>query len=323
MSKKLIISLSITFSVVAVVLILFWTLFALSSVSVSYASTTENLQISNEEIIDAGNFRKGACVLFESKKKSIEKIYSKAKENENFAYLRVQNIETVFPNKFVIHVSEREELFAVEHQEQILICDRDFRVLQILDNFVSDKSNPILLEDLKVKDDVVEVGDFLNIEQKSMKKFYSVMLQNNRDLNEQRGKFKRLKLGSYQDSITKKEYFSLQLETFAGRKFVINNPDFAFAEKLQKMFAVESSLYSQKTDEFGNILNSINEIVYVVKNEKNEYLPFDSEKDLTENKVALNYDILSRCCIKVDNLTLSDYIDRTEKDIFYSLVEVS
>lgn len=316
---------------IAVMLILFWTLFALSSVSVQFHSTTKNLTLTEEEIVEAGEFRYGACVLFEGKKFSIERINSKAKENANFAYLRVVNIETSFPNKFVIHVTEREELFAVEHDGQVLICDRDFRVLKIEDDFVSQNDNAVLLKGLEIKNATISIGDFLEIEQESMKKFYSVMLQNNRDLNEILGKFEEIVLSDYKDEITNQTYVSMQMSTFAGRKFVINNIDFAFAEKVQKMFAVESALYSQNVDDQGNILNSKGEINYVVKNDKGEYLSFESAKDQTDNdgnliydegdKVALTYAILANCYIKVDNLTLTEHIHRTEKDIFYALVE--
>lgn len=321
LSKKLIITLSVVFSVIAVFLILCWTLFALSSVSVSFESTTKNLNVTEEEIVEAGKFRYGATVLFEGKKKSIKNINEYASENENFAYIRVVNIETVFPNKFVIHVAEREELFAVEHESQFLICDRDFRVLRVTDNFVSSQDNAILLKGLKIEDEEIAVGDFLNIGQTSMKKFYSVMLQNNRDLAEQLGKFKEIELGNYRDEITKKEYISMTMLTFQNRKFVINNIDFAFANKMQKMFATESALFSQNVDEDGNIINAKGDIVYVVKTESGEYVTFDSEQHTEEQKIALTYQILQNCYIKVDNLTLSDYIDRTENDIYYSLVE--
>ena len=50
MSKKAIISLSIVLGIVAVVLILFWTLFALSTVTVDYKTATLNLNLTDEEI---------------------------------------------------------------------------------------------------------------------------------------------------------------------------------------------------------------------------------------------------------------------------------
>ena len=65
LSKKLIISLSVCLGVIAVILILFWTLFALSTVEVEYHTTTKNLSLSNEEIVEAGKFSYGACVFFD------------------------------------------------------------------------------------------------------------------------------------------------------------------------------------------------------------------------------------------------------------------
>lgn len=332
MSKKLIVTLSIVFGIVVVLLILFWTLFALSSVSVNFKSTTQNLVLSEEEIVEAGQFRYGSCVLFEGKKKSINKINAKVYEDERFAYLRVVNIETVFPNKFVIHVSEREELFAVENDGQVLICDRDFRVLRkVEDLYESTQSNAIYLQGLKFDNKNLKVGDFLNVEQNSMKKFYSIMLQNNRDLNQQLGKFKEIKLDTYEDELTKKEYTSMTLTTFQNRKFVVNNIDFALGNKIQKLFAVESSIYSQNVDSLGNITNSKGETIYVVKSKNGEYISYEIAKDLKNDndenlyhesdKMPLTYQILAKCYIKIDNLTLTDYVERTEEDIYYSFVE--
>lgn len=298
-----------------------WTLFALSSVSVSFESTTKNLNVSEEEIVQAGGFRYGATVIFEGKKKSIAKINNYVSQNENFAYLRVINIETVFPNKFVIHVAEREELFAVEHDSQFLICDRDFRVLRIEQSFASEQDNAILLKGLDIKNEEISVGDFLDIGQTSMKDFYSVMLRNNRNLAQQIGKFKQIELDTYQDSLTKIEYISMKLTTFQGREFLVNNIDFAFENKVQLMFAVESSMFNQKVDESGIIVDSNDNPMYVVKTESGEYTLFDEEKHSPEQKVPFTYELLQRCLIKVDNLTLTDYLDRTENDIYYSFME--
>ena len=304
---------------ITVILILFWTLFGLSSVSVNFSSTTMNLNVTEEEIIKAGEFRYGACVLFEGKKKSIQKINDFVKENENFAYVRVVNIETIFPNKFVIHLTEREELFAVETDGQVLICDREFRVLRILSEFVSTQNNAMLLKGLEFENEKVEVGDFLSVKQTAMLKFYSSMLSNNRSLNEQLGKFKQIELGINVDDFSGKEFHSLSLTTFQGRKFVVNNIDFAFTNKLQKMFATENSLFNQKVDENGNLLNSNNEKLFVKKNGKGEYV---SSKEGEEGSVVLSYELLSRCAILVDNLTLDENVDRTETDLYYALIDL-
>lgn len=314
MSKKWIISLSVIFGIIAIMLILFWTLFGLSSVSVSFDSTLKNLTVSQEEIVEAGEFKKHVSVLFENKKKYIEKIYNKASEIKNFAYIKISNIETVFPNKFVIHITEREELFAIKYNDQFLICDRDLRVLKILEDFTSYQDNPILINNLQILNQQIQVGDFLDVAEASIKKLYSAFLQNNRNLSQILGKFKEMNIFTYEDSVTLKEYYGCSLTTFSGQKFDIYNIDFALPQKIQLMFAVESALYSQ-VDEFGNVLSN-NQPVLITQNQFGEFVPSQQGQPLT-------VDMLKNCTIKVDNLTITEYTPRTEKDIYYALIGIN
>lgn len=307
------------FGVIAVLLILFWTLFALSKVTVSFSTTIQNLTVSKEEIIKAGEFRKGASVLFESKKKSIRKIENYVAKNKNFAYIKIENIETVFPNKFVIHISEREELFAVKHNEEFLICDRDLRVLRILDEFESTPTNAIILDGLTIKNSTVAEGDFLSVEEKNITKLYSAFVKDNRNLGEQCGKFENMELSRYNDSFTNEEYIALTLHTFSGRTFEICNIDFALANKVRLMYAVESSVFGQTIDEDGDMIDSKGEKVFFKKLETGEYVKFDAEKDQEEEKISY-LEVLKTSKIRVDNLTLSKYVKRTENDIYYALV---
>ncbi len=331
MSKKWIITLCAVGFVLATMLILFWTLFGLSSVSVQFNSSRINLIVSEKEIVDAGKFHYGASVLFEGKNRSIENINQYASQNENFAYIKVVNIETVFPNKFVVHVIEREELFAVQHTSgeltEYLICDRDFRVLKKTNSVEESEGSakPILLTGLEIEGKgEIAVGDFLNIKQSGMKKFYSSMLKNNRDLAEIKGKFKELSLGQNVDEF-EKTYVSLKLVTDSG-VFVINNIDFALTNKMQLMFSVESALFSYETDEDGNFLDKDGQKIMLTKSETGEYVPYvssENEEDNPQEKVALSYELLSKCFIKVDNLPLGEFVSRTEKDIYYSICDLS
>lgn len=321
MKKKLIISLSVIFGTIAVLLILFWTLFALSKVTVSFSTTLENLTVSEEEIVKAGQFRKGASVLFEGKKKSIKNIEDYVSKNENFAYIKIENIETVFPNKFVIHISEREELFAILFQDKYLICDRELKVLKVLDEFVSGKNNAILLEGLTIKNEEVKIGDFLKVEEESVTKLYAAFVRNNRNLNEQRSKFEKIVVKNYKDSFTQKEYVALELHSFAGRVFEIYNIDFALSNKIRLMFNVEASVYNQKLDTDGDMLDADGNKIFFKKLETSEYVKFDEEEDDEADKVSY-LTVLSNCKIRVDNLTLSEYVHRTENDIYYSLVSL-
>lgn len=301
-------------------LILFWTLFGLRSITVSFSTTLENLTVSEEEIVQAGEFNKGACVLFEGKKKSIRKIEQYVSKNANFAYISVLNIETVFPNKFVIHIAEREELFAIPFGDETLICDRELRVLRSVEDYISDQSNAMLLEGLTIKNEEVEIGDFLDVEETGIKTLYSAFVENNRNLNEQRGKFEKITLSHYQDEYTKKEYVKAELVTFSGRIFEIYNLDFALSNKIQLMYAVESSLLGYDVDGSGNLLDNEGNLIYIKKLETGEYSSFVEGVDDEGDKLTLNLEIVSNCKIRVDNLTLSDYVHRDENDIYYALV---
>lgn len=301
-------------------LILFWTLFGLRSITVSFSTTLENLTVSEEEIVQAGEFNKGACVLFEGKKKSIRKIEQYVSKNANFAYISVLNIETVFPNKFVIHIAEREELFAIPFGDETLICDRELRVLRSVEDYISDQSNAMFLEGLTIKNEEVEIGDFLDVEETGIKTLYSAFVENNKNLNEQRGKFEKITLSHYQDEYTKKEYVKAELVTFSGRIFEIYNLDFALSNKIQLMYAVESSLLGYDVDGSGNLLDNEGNLIYIKKLETGEYSSFVEGVDDEGDKLTLNLEIVSNCKIRVDNLTLSDYVHRDENDIYYALV---
>ena len=319
MSKKWIIVISVFVGFVGLCLILFWTLFGLSSIEVQYSSTTQNLTLSEEEIVQAGEFNLGSCVLFQSKKTNFKKLEKAVQTNENFAYLKVLNIETKFPNKFIIHVREREELFALENAGKFLICDREFRVLRVSDYYSSNQTNAVLLSGIEFENATVVVGDFLKIKQDSMKNLYSVFAANNRSFGEVLSKFKSMTVEDYQDEFTHKHFYKLTMKTFADREFVIKNIDFALENKIRLMFAVESSMYN------------IPENTKVIKLSSGEYVSYEAVKDQTDEDGNLIYnesdailwtsEVVNSCYVLIDNLTLSDKVKRTEKDIYYAFVE--
>ena len=87
------------------------------------------------------------------------------------------------------------------------------------------------------------------------------------------------------------------------------------------MFAVEGQLFSMKTNGLGQIVDTNDEVLYVVKLSTGQYVKFDAEQHEESEKIALTYELLSTCHIEVDNLTLTDYVNRTTNDIYYSIVE--
>lgn len=307
-------------ALIAAILISFWTLFALSTVTVDFKTTTKNLTITSEEIVDAGKFNYGASVLFDGKNKYIDNINSKIQENENFAYLEVVNIETVFPNKYVIHVAEREEVFAINLQDKYLICDDDLRILRIENEFQNDRENPILLEGLNVLNDECKIGDFLLVEQNGVKNIYNALLANNRNLTESRGFIKSLTLSKNHVEITDKEYDAFTLTTFQDRKYVINNIDFALENKFQLMFALDSSIYKQINSE-GKLVDANGNVVcdYVYDDEGNIMYGEDGQplkgKEWTYERLCNGY-------ILIDNYILNDYQETKPTDIYYNLKDL-
>lgn len=326
MSKKAIIITSVCVGVVAVVLILFWTLFALSSVTVEFHTTTKNLTLSEEEIVEAGDFSYGACVLFDGKNKYVERLNKKAGENEKFAYLEVVNIETVFPNRYIIHVAEREEVFAIQTGNEVLILDDDLRVLRkesLADgeSYISSKENAIELKNLTILNDEINVGDFLEVEQTGVLEFYNAFLANNRTLAEQKGFVKEISLGVNHVDITEMDYDSATILTHSGREFVINNIDFALANKIQLMFALDSALYNQINGE-GYVVDGNGEIVYDNVLDENGNIMLDDNGEPLKGEVW-TYERLQKSYVLIDNYILNDYQEVSESDIYYNLVAKS
>lgn len=308
LSKKLIVLLSLLGAIIVTMLILFWTLFGLSSATVQFHSTTKNLNLSQEQIVKQAKFRYGSCVLFEGKKKPLSRLED-ATENENFAYLKVLNIETVFPNKYVIHVAEREELFKVEIGGQAYICDHEFRIL----NYADESDELIAINGLEILQENVKIGDFLQIKQQNLKKFYGAMLQNNRDLSQILGKFQSIDLSTYTE--LDKEFVSMKLTTKEGSAFLIKNIDFALANKIALMFAVESSLYGQIGSD-GFLIDADGQTLYFKQNELGGL-----ESCQEAEGQPLQASELKNYTICVDNLTFNEFKKLSEKDICWSLLK--
>ena len=113
--KKWLIAGGVIIGIVAIFLILLFTVFTLKTVDIKFHTSVDKLVGMQEQIIEKGDFRYNSTVVFHSKKGYVDKL------EKEFPYLEVVNIETVFPNKFVLHVAEREEVYAVKTENDFLI----------------------------------------------------------------------------------------------------------------------------------------------------------------------------------------------------------
>ncbi len=145
-NKSLIIILSILAFIVLVV-VLSSTVFCLNSVKVNFLSNTINLTNQEQTIIDSGNFTYKKSIFFLNKEKFKENI------EINNPYAKVVSIETIFPNKLVVNVVERNELFVVKNYDSstssfknYAILDNELKVLKVENDYTNTHLNPILVE---------------------------------------------------------------------------------------------------------------------------------------------------------------------------------
>ena len=241
--KKLLIGSSIVLGLVLLVVILCFTLFALRIVEVEFKNNpqifTEQSKISIKE---NQSIKYGTPVFALNKNKIITEL------EKDKPYLQVINIETVFPNKIIIHCAEREETFAVKAgDKKYFICDRDFKVLTIRTNYSSTQDNAILflgLENLIENTNRVNEGEFLEFssETEMLKNIGQALLRNNKTVAEQRALIKTIELDSCVYYYTAKNQPYLKITDFNGFVSNIYVPETLLATKFQAMFASDSQV---------------------------------------------------------------------------------
>ncbi len=236
MKKKLVIILSALGGVVAVFVILCFTLFSLKTVEVDFRTSTAVLTGQAQEIVESGEFGYGGSVLFMGKKNPTAKI------EKSFPYIKVINIETVFPSKYVIHVSERQQVYALELNEKVYICDEDFKVLEVKEGRYEDlETKPILFKGLRVNNSNAVAGEFLDVENKV--DVYSAFVKNNRLLHEQMSIIESIETGVMKNDINVQEQY-LAIKTYSGQTFILKNAVDRLEYKVMHMLRVYSQIYS-------------------------------------------------------------------------------
>lgn len=235
MKKGWIIALSVVGVLVLLIVILAFTLFSLKSVTIDYRTSKSHITATDDEIIESADIDMGGSVLFRNKQHYIDNI-----ERAN-PYVKVVNIETVFPSSFVIHIAERQEVYALEHNNQFYIIDEDYKVLRITDEYTSDQTNAMLLSGLEKNGTSYAVGEFLQVT--NSVSIYSALYENNRPLNEQREMIESITLTSEFDENLGQEQSVIELKFFSGQTFKIINSTYGLRYKTALMLDVFSQIY--------------------------------------------------------------------------------
>ena len=235
-SKKIIISLSVVVALIVIIVALSFTVFSLKKVEIDYRTSHKNITLSEKELVEGGDFSFGASVFFHGKNGYIEKIESLS------PYIEVVNIETVFPSTFVVHIAERQEVYAFAYKNSTFITDQNLRILREEENFVSYRENAMLFEGGLIAENDYQVGDYLQIE--NFIDIYTSLFECNRTLTEQRALICSIELLSEYDENIKQTQVTAILNLFGGQTVQIKNATYGLKYKLNMFLSVYSNLYS-------------------------------------------------------------------------------
>lgn len=235
-TKKILISFSTVIVLVGVLLILAFTVFSLKSVKIDWRSTHSSISLSDQELIDGAQFSFGSSVFFHSKKSYEEKI-------ENLSpYIDVVNIETVFPSTFVVHVAQRQEVYAFKNGESVLICDQNLRILKVEDQYESTRENAMFVQGIKIEEKSYQPGEYLAIE--NFIDVYSAFFECNRTLSQQQSLVSSIEFLQEYDENIENMQTTVVLDLFSGQTVQIKNATYGLKYKLNTFLEVYSNLFS-------------------------------------------------------------------------------
>lgn len=164
MKTKRLIAIFIILAIVTLIVVLGSVVFTVQSVSVDFLTTRIfTTDITDEQILQTADIPHSKSVFALDKD-----AYSDSIEKE-YPYIKVESIETKFPNSIVIHLSERSPLYAVDINGtgDYAILDKDMKVLQLSNGDFSsfdDKIIKVTLHTACVKDNFIR-GEFVSFDE--------------------------------------------------------------------------------------------------------------------------------------------------------------
>ena len=233
MKKKIVVGVFSLVLLIGLVVLLAYTFFAVHEVQIDFRTSREHTTATDEEIIATGGIELGGTVFFRNKQSYIDKI------EDEYPYLNVINIETVFPSTLVVHIAERQEVYAVKGEDGYYVCDEELKVLKIKESYENTSENAILLSgDFEVKNE--KVGDDLNIPNP---KIYQALFENNYSLAYSKEIISSVEVSSQYDSALEEEIDVLTLSLFSGQSVTIANYQNNLSYKAHLFIQAYSSLF--------------------------------------------------------------------------------
>ena len=157
-----ILALIIAFAIIAVVLILFATVFLVRDISVGYSVKGEESVVSRQQIIDASGIKTNKNILFISESEATANIQSK------YPQIKVINIERKFPSEVIIYVTVRVPVVKVELDDGLFaLLDRDMSVVDVMtvdevSAFETEKNYNLTSVGFTLKSAAVKIGKIVS-----------------------------------------------------------------------------------------------------------------------------------------------------------------
>lgn len=157
-----ILALIIAFAIIAVVLILFATVFLVRDISVGYSVKGEESVVSRQQIIDASGIKTNKNILFISESEATANIQSK------YPQIKVINIERKFPSEVIIYVTVRVPVVKVELDDGLFaLLDREMSVVDVMtvdevSAFETEKNYTLTSVRFTLKSAAVKIGKIVS-----------------------------------------------------------------------------------------------------------------------------------------------------------------
>ena len=148
----------ILLGILLLLLLLLFTLFRVNKVELHFKNETSifnSVEYQNEIISTSGIL--DYSTIFSVKKSSVVNNIEK-----EYPYIKVINIETVFPNSIIIHCAQREEAYYVQVGNNLYyLVDEEFKVLGLSSSYDENSKKAVLLFGIEIDNKTAKIGEVL------------------------------------------------------------------------------------------------------------------------------------------------------------------
>ena len=226
MKTKTLIYTCIIITVLLFLIIINSTVFCVKNININFLSTKINVTQTDQDILQNCIQKNDYTNIFLINKNKI-----KTNIQTKYPYIRVVNIESVFPNTLNIHLIERQEFYSVKTSNGYYICDNVLGVTQKLQAFSSTPLNPIVLEGLKISSNSITIGiEIDSIQAKNIENLSQCLLEWETDINLLCGNISTITLDYLKEN-------QIMISMFNGVNILVENFDKDLSKKLNYAFS--------------------------------------------------------------------------------------